>query len=185
MVEPLKRLFTVSEYHSLAEIGILTEDDRVELIEGEIYRMAPIGSRHAGCVTRLNRLFSGLVGEHALVYLQNPVEFGGSSELQPDLALLRFRADLYSASHPTQNEVLLLIEVADTSIGFDRNVKQPIYARNGIPEFWLVDLGKNTVEVHRQPSASGYRDIRLLRKGDRISPLALPDHELNISDLLV
>ena len=184
MAEPLKRLFTVLEYHSLAETGILREDDRVELIEGEIYRMAPIGSRHAGCVTRLNRILSGLVGKHAVVYIQNPIEFGGSSELQPDLALLRFRADDYSASHPTQNEVLLIIEVADTSLGFDRNVKQPIYARNGVPEFWLVDLTKNTVDIHRQPSPTGYRDIRQLRKDDRISPLALSDIELSVSEIL-
>lgn len=185
MAEPLKKLFTVSEYHSMAEAGILSEEDRVELIEGEIYRMAPIGSRHAGCVTSLIRLFAGLIGERMLLYVQNPVDLGDSSESEPDVTLLRFRNDHYASSHPTQDDVLLLVEVADTSIRFDRNVKLPAYARNGIPEFWLVDLTKNVVEVYRQPSAAGFRDVLQLRRGDRISSLAFPDLELNVSDILV
>ncbi len=169
----------------MAEAGILSEEDRVELIEGKIFRMAPIGSRHAGCVTCLIRLFAGLIGERMLLYVQNPVNVGDFSEAEPDVTLLRFRDDHYASSHPTQDDVLLLVEVADTSIRFDRNVKLPAYARNGIPEFWLVDLTKNTVEVHRQPSATGFRDIRKLRRGDLLSPLAFPDLKLNISDILV
>lgn len=181
MAEPLKRLFTVSEYHSMAEAGILSEDDRVELIEGEIYRMAPIGSRHAGCVNRLIHLFKGAEG---ILAAQNPVVLNDFSEPQPDMALLRWRDDFYASSHPNPDDILLLIEVADTSVGFDRRVKIPLYARRGIRELWLVDLKKDTVEVHRQPSPTAFRDVRKLRKGDRISPLAFPDLELNVGDIL-
>ncbi|HWM89989.1 MAG TPA: Uma2 family endonuclease [Thermoanaerobaculia bacterium] len=181
MAEPLKRLFTVSEYHSLAEAGILSEDDRVELIEGEIFRMAPIGSRHAGCVNRLNHL---LQGTGAIVSPQNPAFMNDHSEPQPDIALLQWRADFYASSHPKPEDVLLLIEVADSSIGFDRGKKVPLYAQCGIADFWLVDLVKNTIEVYRQPSATGFRDIRKLRRGESISPLAFPDLELNVSDIL-
>jgi Uma2 family endonuclease len=181
MAEPLKKLFTVSEYHSMAETGILSEDDRFELIEGEIYRMAPIGSRHAGCVNRLIHLFKGADG---ILAAQNPVVLNDFSEPQPDVALLRWRDDFYAGSHPNPDDILLLIEVADSSVGFDRRVKIPIYARRGIRELWLVDLTKNTVDIHRQPSPTAFRDIRKLRKGDRISPLAFPDLELNVSDIL-
>lgn len=181
MAEPLKKLFTVSEYHSMAETGILAEEDRFELIEGEIYRMAPIGSRHAGCVNRLNHL---LQGTRAILAPQNPVILNDFSEPQPDMALLRWRDDFYSSSHPNPDDILLLVEVADTSVGFDRRVKVPVYARRGIREVWLVDLTKSTVEVNRRPSQTGFGDVRKLRKGDRISPLAFPDLELNVSDIL-
>lgn len=181
MAEPLKRLFTVSEYHSMAEAGILSEDDRVELIEGEIYRMAPIGSLHAGCVNRLIHLFKGA---EAILAAQNPVVLNDFSEPQPDMALLRWRDDFYASSHPNPDDILLLIEVADASVGFDRGVKIPLYARRGIRELWLVDLKKDTVEVHREPSPTAFRDVLKLRKGDRISPLAFPDLELNVSDIL-
>lgn len=181
MAEPLKKLFTVSEYHSMAETGILSEEDRFELIEGEIYRMAPIGSRHAGCVNYLNHLLKGV---EAILAPQNPVVLSDLSEPQPDVAILRWRDDFYRNSHPDSDDILLLIEVADSSVGFDRGIKTPLYARRGIRELWLVDLTRNTVDVHRQPSPAGFRDIRQLRKGDRISPLAFPDLELNVSDIL-
>lgn len=181
MAEPLKKLFTVTEYHSMAETGILSEEDRFELIEGEIYRMAPIGSRHAGCVNRLNHL---LKGAEAILAPQNPVVLNDLSEPQPDMALLRWRDDFYASSHPHPDDVLLLVEVADSSLGFDSGVKIPLYARRGIRELWLVDLTRNTVDVYRQPSPTGFRDIRQLRKGDRIAPLAFPDLELNVSDIL-
>jgi Uma2 family endonuclease len=184
MAEPLKRLFTVSEYHSMAETGILSEDDRVELIEGEIYRMAPIGSRHAGCVKRLNRILGRRLRDRVLLGIQDPILLDGYSEMEPDVSVLRLRPDHYADSHPTPEEIFFLIEVADSSLGFDRSVKLPAYARNGIPEVWLVDLVQGAVDIHRQPSLSGYRDIRRLRKDDRISPLAFPDLELSASDIL-
>jgi Uma2 family endonuclease len=182
MAEPVRRPFTVSEFHSMAEAGILSEDDRVELIEGEIYRMAPIGSRHAACVNRLNHL---LQGTGAILSPQNPLVLNDRSEPQPDLALLRWRDDFYATSHPSPGDVLLLIEVADTSVGFDRGVKTPLYAQRGIPELWLVDLTKGFLEVHQHPSLKGYQQVRRYGKGDRLSPQAFPELELNVSDILV
>jgi len=174
-VQLARRLFTVAEYHKMAEAGILSEDDRVELLEGEIVAMSPIGSRHAGLVNRLNRLFSQRAGDQVVVSVQNPVRLGGYSEPQPDLALLRPRADFYTSSHPGPEDVLLVIEVAETSAAVDREVKVPLYARFGVPEVWLVDLAENLVEVFREPSAEGYREVLVLRRGESLAPALLPD----------
>ena len=184
MAEPVKRLFTVSEYHSLAEAGILTEDDRVELIEGEIFQMAAIGNRHAGCVKRLNRLFSRGLGDRALLGVQDPLMVDDHSEPEPDLSVLRPRADDYSTSHPTPEDVFLVVEVADSSLGFDRLRKIPVYARNGVPEVWLVDLTNDRIEVYREPSGMSYRNVRRFQAGDGISPLAFPDFELKAGEIL-
>jgi Uma2 family endonuclease len=174
-VQLARRLFTVAEYHKMAEAGILSEDDRVELLEGEIVAMSPIGSRHAGLVNRLNRLFSQRAGDQVVVSVQNPVRLGGYSEPQPDLALLRPRADFYTSSHPGPEDVLLAVEVAETSAAVDREVKVPLYARFGVPEVWLVDLAGDQVEVFREPSAEGYREVRVLRRGESLAPAFLPD----------
>ncbi len=185
MAEPIKRLFTVSEYHSLADAGILTEDDRVELIEGEIFQMAAIGNRHAGCVNRLNRLLGRAAGDRALVAVQNPVLLDGGSEMEPDISVLEPRADDYSTSHPTPVDIHLLIEVADTSARFDRFRKLPVFARNGIPEVWLVDLTAGRIEVYRNPTAAGYRSTLQVSAGETVSPLAFPDLELAVGEILV
>lgn len=185
MAEPLKRLFTRDEYYAMAEAGILGPEDRVELIEGEIYRMAPIGNPHAGCVNRLVGGFASLIADRrAVLSPQNPVNLTDISEPQPDVTLLRPRTDFYGDGHPTPEDVLLLVEVADSSIGFDRHTKIPLYARCGIPEAWLVDLKKATLEVHRDPTPGGYRKVQRLRRGDRIAPLAFPDFEIAVESIL-
>jgi len=185
MAEPLKWLFTRDEYYALAEAGILKPEDRVELIEGEIYRMAPIGNPHAGCVNRLVSGFAPLIAAHrAVLSPQNPVNLTDISEPQPDVTLLRPREDFYGDGHPTPDDVLLLIEVADSSIGFDRHTKIPLYARCGIPEAWLVDLIHNTVEINRDPARDGYRSVQRFRRGDRIAPLAFPDFEIAVESIL-
>ena len=183
-VQVSKRLFTVDEYHRMAEAGILGEDDRVELIEGEIVEMTPIGSRHAAVVDRLNRLFSRRAGEHVIVRVQNPIRLGERSEPQPDVTLLRFREDFYASSHPGPEDVLLVVEVAETSAEYDRRVKVPLYARFGIPEAWLVDLEGEAVEVYRDPSPEGYRRAEILRRGSRLSPSSFPDLELSVDEIL-
>jgi hypothetical protein len=154
--------YTVQEYLRLGEAGILRADDRVELIEGEIVDMAPIGSRHAGKVERLRRLLERALGDAVLVFTQNPIVLGPRSAPQPDLALLQPRADFYEAAHPGPADVILLVEVADTTQRYDRQVKLPLYARHGIPEAWLVDLEENAMEVFREPSADGYRHAERL-----------------------
>ena len=185
MAEPLKRLFTRDEYYAMAEAGILKPEDRVELIEGEIYRMTPIGNRHAGCVTRLVDGFASLIAaKRAMLSPQNPVFLSDVSEPQPDITLLRRHEGLYSTDHPTPEDVLLLVEVADSSIGFDRHTKIPLYALCGISEVWLIDINKEIVEVHRDPARNGYRSVQRFRCGDRIAPQAFPDFEIAVESIL-
>jgi Uma2 family endonuclease len=178
------RRFTVEEYHRMGAAGILREDDRVELIEGEVVEMAPIGSRHAGGVNRLNSLLTTRLGSGAVVAIQNPVRLSATSELQPDIALLRPREDFYRNAHPGPADVLLIIEVADTSIEADRRVKVPLYAKAGIAEVWLLDLTSNRVVVYRRPTPEGYEDERVLAPADSLAPQALPDLLLTAAQLL-
>src|SRR6266498_3300178 len=165
-VRLLKGPFTVDDYHRLAELGILGEDDRVELLDGQIVEMTPIGPDHAGCVDALNRLLSRLVGDTGIVRVQNPLVLSSEWEPQPDLVVLRPRADGYRKAHPGPEDVLLVIEVADTSLESDREVKLPRYAVAGIPEVWLVALANDRIEVYRQPAPDGYREVRTLSRGD-------------------
>ena len=183
-VEPARRRFTVDDYYRMAKAGILTDDDRVELIEGEIIQMSPIGSRHAGRVKTLNRLFAARFADVALVSVQDPLHLDDYSEPEPDVALLRPSSDNYTSAHPTAGDVFLVVEVADTSISFDRRTKVPLYARNNIPECWLVDLNRNLIVVYRDPTPRGYRTTRTVRPGQQLAPLAFPDRPLPVADIL-
>jgi Uma2 family endonuclease len=183
-VQVLKRRFTVDEYYRMAEAKILSEDDRVELLEGEIVQMTPIGRHHAACVNRLLRLFSDRVAGRAIVSVQNPIRLDEHSEPQPDVALLRFRPDFYAQAHPRPEEVLLLVEVAETSTEFDRQVKVPLYAQAGISEVWLVDLAGECLTVYVKPSARVYEQVQRFERGETISPQALTELKLNVSEVL-
>lgn len=142
----------------MGEKGVFAPDARLELIEGEIVEMAPIGSPHAGRVNMLNRLLSRRVGDRAVVSVQNPLIAGERSVPQPDLALLVPRSDAYTDSHPTAADVLLVVEVSDTTLAFDLGAKLALYARSGIPEVWIVDVGGRAVRAFREPVAGGYRE---------------------------
>lgn len=184
-VHASRKLFSVDEYHRMAEAGIFSEDDRVELIEGEIVEMAAIGNRHATCVRRLNHYFNRYVGtQEALVDVQDPVRLSNRSEPQPDLVLLRYREDFYAAGPPAPEDVLLLIEVADSSLFFDRSTKVPLYARSGVREVWVINLDADEIEVYRQSSETGYGEVRRFRKGDTLFPEALPKLVLEVASLL-
>ena len=183
-VEIARRRFTVDEYHRMGQAGILREDDRVELIDGEIVEMTPIGSPHAACVTRLAHAFFAMVGRHAAVRVQNPIALGATSEPQPDLALVRPRADFYAGGHPGPGDVWLVVEVADTSLTFDRTVKVPLYARAGIPEVWVVDLAGQRVEVYRRPAGGLYADVQRHERGQRLVCAAFPDLALSVDEAL-
>ena len=176
--------FTIADYHRMAEAGVLGEDDRVELIDGEIFEMSPIGRKHAGCVNRLNYLFSSRLAGRAVVSVQNPIQLSEHAEPQPELTLLRPRADFYTDAHPTSEAILLVVEVADSSAEFDRHVKAPLYARSGIPELWLVELDRSHVAVYRDPTRDGYGTTRVLGQGDVISPLAFPDLQIAVAEIL-
>lgn len=184
VVEVSRRLFTVEEYHQMAQAGLLTEDDRVELIEGEIVEMSPIGSRHQACVDQMTRLLVHALQDRAILRVQGPIQLSEQSEPQPDLALLRPSQDGYVSGHPGPDDVLLAVEVAETTADYDSTVKSPLFARYGIPETWVVDLGRERVEVHREPSPDGYRLVRTVRRGETLSPESLPDLTLQADDLL-
>jgi len=179
----LKGPFTVDAYQRLAELGVLREDDRVELIAGQVVEMSPIGNRHASCVRRLIRVFSQRVADVAIIDAQNPVVLGTHDAPQPDLVLLAPRADAYP-THPRAGDILLVIEVADTTLAYDRDVKIPLYARAGIPEAWLVNLPADRIEVYRQPVAGEYSYRRTAVRGDVFSPLRFPDVTLAADEIL-
>jgi Uma2 family endonuclease len=182
-VQVQRRLFTVEEYHRMAEAGILSEDDRVELIEGELVTMSPIGSQHAACVARLTALLFPVEGR-GILWVQNPIRLGARSEPQPDVTLLRYRPDFYASAHPGPEDVLLVVEVAETSADADRSLKIPLYARCGIPEAWLVDLLEERIEIYRHPTPQGYRSLHIAHRGETVSPTALPDLELSLDEIL-
>lgn len=164
-----KHLFTVDEYYRMYEAGIFSEDDRVELIDGEIVEMSPIGRSHAACVDRLTKLFVLHLRDDAIVRVQGPIRLDNRSEPQPDIALLRARDDFYASGHPGPADVLLVVEVADTTLDYDREIKARRYARAGIPEYWLVDLTGEAIEVYSEPGKSRYGLLRLLERGERVS----------------
>lgn len=180
-----RRRFTIDEYHRMGEAGILGCDERLELIAGHIVVREPIGSRHAGTVDRLNRLWTTRVGDRAIVRVQSPLVLPTeASEVQPDITLLAPRADFYVATHPTSADVLLLIEVADTSLLLDRRVKMPLYARGGVREAWLCDLTTNRVDVHRDLTAGRYATVHALTGTRPLAVLALPDVVVTVAELL-
>src|SRR5262249_48453126 len=158
-IPTIKHRFTVADYHRMAEAGILDEDDRVELIEGEIVDMTPIGRRHQARVDHLAELFFRGLAEKVIIRVQGSIRLSDLSEPEPDLVLLRRRADFYADADAGPADVLLIVEVADTSLPHDRDVKVPLYARAGIPEVWLVDLNGESVGVHREPGPQGYREV--------------------------
>jgi len=178
--------FTVKDFLKMGEAGILAENARVELIEGDVVDMAPIGSGHAGRVNLLIHFLSRAIGDAAIVSPQNPIILSEYSEPQPDVTLLKPRADFYTRSHPEPDDVLLLIEVADSSVRYDRFVKIPLYARYGLREVWLLDLPQKRLEAYRglRPDHTGYESVTHYHDGS-VSPEALPDVVLNIADLLL
>lgn len=172
----------VEDFHKLGEIGILDENARIELVEGELIAMAPIGSLHASVVNTLNRMLVLAVGEAGIVCPQNPVVLDSYSEPQPDLAVVRPQTHRYRDLLPRPGDVLLLIEVADTTARYDRTVKIPLYARHGIPEVWLVDLPQRHVERYRDPQGDAYGQVAVANTGD-LMPSQLPGVAISIAEL--
>lgn len=183
-VQIAKHWFTVAEYNRMGEAGIFTEDDRVELIEGEIIEMSPIGRRHAACVDRLTELLSERLRRKAIVRVQSPVVLNDYAEPQPDVALLRRRDDFYERSLPAPGDVLLVVEVADTTLEYDRQIKVPLYARAGIPEVWVVNLPDEQVEVHARPAGGAYQDVRRHARGEAVNSAAAPGLTVTVDEIL-
>ena len=181
---PKRRLFTVEEYCTMADAGILSEDERVELLDGEIVVMPPIGEPHEDSTTRLSRDLTHLLYDRAWVRVQNSVRLDNYGLPEPDIAIVRPRDD-YHRQRPTPADVFLLIEVADTSLEFDREVKLARYAAAGIPEVWIVNLRARQVEAHSDPVDGSYRSRRVVTANGKISPLAFPDVSLAVADFLL
>lgn len=168
----------------MIEAGILSEGDEVELIDGEVIEMSPIGSRHAACVDRLNKLLNRLVPQDVIVRVQSPIVLDEYSAPQPDISLLRPRADFYAQEHPAPIDVLLIIEVADSSTGFDREIKLPLYAQAMLLEVWLVNLPDDTVEVYSQPSDGSYQETQVLKRGEILASSASSGLSLDVTAIL-
>ena len=180
-----RRRFTLEEYQRLGETGIIQEDERVELVEGEIVEMSPIGRPHASVVARINQLFGTRFAGRAIAWVQGPLALPRQvSQFQPDLALLKPRADFYREKDVGPEDALLVVEVMDSSIAYDRRVKLPIYARGGVPEVWLVNVNRNSVEVWRDPTPDGFRERRLVDRSGTIAAIAFPDLRLAVQDLV-
>ncbi|MBV8857627.1 MAG: Uma2 family endonuclease [Acidobacteria bacterium] len=172
-VEVVKKQFSIEDYYRIAAAGVFREDDRVELIEGEIIEMSPIGSRHAACVGRLTELLGDRARSVAMLWVQNPVQINDYSEPVPDVTLLRRRADFYAHAKPLPEDVLLLVEVSDTTVNYDRKVKLPLYARGGVPEVWVVNLSEELIEVYARPADGAYQETRLVRRGESVTASAI------------
>ena len=181
---PTKRKLTVHEYQRMGEVGILGCEERVELLDGELYAMPPIGDGHIGRVNRLTYFFSRRVGERALVSVQNPIRLSEYSEPEPDVVLLRPRPDFYGTAKARPEDVLLLVEVAETSLDYDRLTKLPRYAAAGIPEVWIVNLVDRRIEVYRDPAGDRYATAFVPAAGDTLTLVALPEVALRVEEIL-
>ena len=181
---PQTRKFTVAEYYRMAEAGILKPDERVELIEGEIIVMPPIGPEHAANVNELNAVFGPHAPGRFRLSVQNPVHLDSGSEPEPDVALLRLREDRYITAHPTPGDVLLIVEVAHSTLAYDRDVKAHLYGRNNIPETWVRNLPEDCIERFTQPGPEGYAQHTVHRRGETLTPVSFPDLELAVAELL-
>lgn len=176
--------YSVDDYEEMVRLGVLTENDRVELIRGEIVAKMPIGPGHAGCVNRSNRLFTRVLGQAAIVASQNPVRLP-DSEPEPDISVLRPHSDFYSSGHPEPLDIFLIIEVVDSSLHDDRTIMKAIYAESGIVEYWIVNLVDECLEIHRGPRPDGtYQDERVLRRGESTDIAALPGVVIAVAEVL-
>ena len=182
--EVTKKLFTVDEYYRMGHAGIFDEDSRVELIEGEIIEMSPVGTRHVACVNRATALFATRLAGKAIVSIQNPVVLSRITEPQPDIVLVRHRDDYYATKRLSPEDTLLVIEVSDTTLRYDRNRKMPLYAKSGVPEVWIEDLQGDLILVYRDPGPKTYSTYLVFRRGDSISLLAFPEIVFKVDDLL-
>ncbi len=181
-VRVTRRRFTTDEYHRMGEAGIFGEDDRVELIDGEIVETGPIGPRHMWCVSRLDRLLHQQLGDDVIISVQNPIRLSVDGEPQPDVVVLRDWDD--PDTLPTVDNVLLVIEVSDTTLAYDCGVKLPLYAAAGVPESWIADLKGARLERHTEPRDGEYRSIAIARRGESLTSTVLPTLALAVDDVL-
>lgn len=179
-----KHLTDIHEWQKLGEANIFPPNSRIELIEGEILEMAPIGFNHSGHLKRIIKLFSTLAQDAAIISAQDPLQLGDLSEPEPDFMLLKPVDDFYTSRHPDANDVILLIEVAESSLPYDQNQKLRLYAMHGVPEYWLLNLNDSCLEVYREPHGETYAQKSTLRAGDSVTLTQLPDLTIQVSSIL-
>ena len=184
MLVQAQHRFNVKEYYRMAETGVLRPDARVELLDGRIIDMSPIGPFHGGLVKRLSRIFNLMAKGRWMVSTQDPLHLDAHSEPEPDVMLLKPAADDYTSRHPQPDDVFLLIEVSDTTLDYDRGEKLPAYGRAGVAEVWIVNLHDATVEIYREPHFTGYGFKTVRHVGDQAAPQAFPDAALDVAELL-
>lgn len=184
VLELPRRKFSVAEYHDFIERGVFKPEERIELWEGEFIEMSPIGMRHASCVMFLIEVFRDLLGKSVVISPQNPIVLDDLSEPQPDVCLLARREDFYRNSNADAKDVLLVMEVADTTVKFDRDVKFPKYSSNGIEEAWLIDLESNRVEIHSVPTNEGYSLVRIFHFGETAQSTVLTDLKISVDSII-
>ncbi len=177
---PTRHRFTVAEYYAMADAGIFSKDDRVELLDGDIINMPPIGDWHQASIDFYTNILPQILQGQAIVRVQGPTRLSDESEPQPDVMLLKWREDYYQGGHPSPEDVLLLIEVSDTTIEYDRTAKLSAYARAGIPEVWIVSREDRRIESYTEPSEGTYSSVRHIGPADTISPQAFPDITLEV-----
>ena len=183
-IVPNQYEFTVEEYHQMGEAGIFTENAGIELLNGRIYTMSPIGKKHFACVNRITRFFAQNLTDQAIVSVQNPVVLNDRSEPEPDVTLLRYQEDFYESQLPNANDVLLLIEVSETTLRFDREIKLPLYAQSEIPEVWIMNLKDASVEVYTNPQEGNYTQLQTLKRGHKLTPQQLPLLAVGVDELI-
>jgi hypothetical protein len=179
-----KKRFTVDEFYRMSDAGIFPEDRRFELIRGEIIEMPPPGPPHAGRVNRLIRLFTSRLGESVIVSAQNPFLIDRYSLPMPDVALLKPRLDFYQTEHPGPGDILLLVEISHTTFRYDAKIKAPLYAESGALEYWQLDLKKDALVVRTDPQGGEYRSVRILRRGETVTPQAFPAISFAVDEIL-
>ena len=185
MVELKRRRFTIEEYHRMDEVGIFHENERLELIEGEIFEMSPIGRLHASTVDRITHVFFRRLADRVGIRIGGPVMLTELvSEPQPDVTLLVARPDFYASGHPAASDIILVVEVMDSSVAFDHRVKLPLYARAGVAEVWLVNVNTRRIEGYRRPEQAGYVESRVFQEDDLLSIQAFPDVTFTVRELL-
>lgn len=181
ITEVTKRLITVDEYYKMAEVGILKPTDRVELINGDIYEMRPIGSKHASVVNKLARTLNELFKKEAIIGVQSPISIDSNNEPEPDISILTYKDDYYAAGHPCPSDIHAIIEVSDSSISHDRSVKAPLYAASKIPIYWIIDIEKNQIEEYTKPNGTKYRIATYYKNSDKIQ---IMNKLLKVDDVL-
>lgn len=183
-VQLQQKLISVEEYHRMIEIGLFAQEEKLELLNGKLVFMSPIGSEHAGCLDQITELFLQCFIGKARIRIQNPLFLSADSEPEPDIALVHRKAQHYTDRHPQADEVYLIVEIADTSLEIDREEKYKLYARAGIPVYWIVNLRDNCLEVYTEPYGDVYKNKRLFFPGDTVEVPNL-DQQIAVSDLLV